>query len=210
MEIKNIEQQLLKIFDSKTVEEILRAGKYKEFLPGEEIIRPGHYIKAIPLILKGSVKIMREDNDGKELLLYYLGENDSCAMSLTCCLSLRKSEVKAIAEEKTEMLMIPVEYVEKWMEKYPSWKSFVFGTYQKRFEEMLNAIDSIAFKKMDERLLEYLERKKNALNTKELNITHEEIANDIGTSREVISRLLKQLERMGAVKLSRNKIELLS
>jgi CRP/FNR family transcriptional regulator len=153
---------------------------------------------------------MREDNDGKELLLYYLGENDSCAMSLTCCLSLRKSEVKAIAEEKTEMLMIPVEYVEKWMEKYPSWKSFVFGTYQKRFEEMLNAIDSIAFKKMDERLLEYLERKKNALNTKELNITHEEIANDIGTSREVISRLLKQLERMGAVKLSRNKIELLS
>jgi CRP/FNR family transcriptional regulator len=210
MEIKNIEQQLLKIFDSKTVEEILRVGKYKEFLPGEEIIRPGQYIKAIPLILKGSVKIMREDNDGKELLLYYLGENDSCAMSLTCCLSLRKSEVKAIAEEKTEMLMIPVEYVEKWMEKYPSWKSFVFGTYQKRFEEMLNAIDSIAFKKMDERLLEYLERKKNALNTKELNITHEEIANDIGTSREVISRLLKQLERMGAVKLSRNKIELLS
>jgi CRP/FNR family transcriptional regulator len=106
--------------------------------------------------------------------------------------------------------MIPVEFVEKWMEKYPSWKSFVFGTYQKRFEEMLNAIDSIAFKKMDERLLEYLERKKNALNTKELNITHEEIANDIGTSREVISRLLKQLERMGEVKLSRNKIELLS
>jgi CRP/FNR family transcriptional regulator len=210
MEIKNIEQQLLKIFDSKTVEEILRVGKYQEFLQGEEIIRPGQYIKAIPLILKGSVKIMREDNDGKELLLYYLGENDSCAMSLTCCLSLRKSEVKAIAEEKTEMLMIPVEYVEKWMEKYPIWKSFVFGTYQKRFEEMLNAIDSIAFKKMDERLLEYLERKKNALNTKELNITHEEIANDIGTSREVISRLLKQLERMGAVKLSRNKIELLS
>jgi len=210
MEIKNIEQQLLKIFDSKTVEEILRVGKYQEFLPGEEIIRPGQYIKAIPLILKGSVKIMREDNDGKELLLYYLGENDSCAMSLTCCLSLRKSEVKAIAEEKTDMLMIPVEYVEKWMEKYPSWKSYVFGTYQKRFEEMLNAIDSIAFKKMDERLLEYLERKKNTLKTKELIITHEEIANDIGTSREVISRLLKQLERMGAVKLSRNKIELLS
>jgi CRP/FNR family transcriptional regulator len=210
MEIKNIEQQLLKIFDSKIVEEVLQVGKFHVFMPGEEIIRPGQYIKAIPLILKGSVKIMREDNDGKELLLYYLGENDSCAMSLTCCLSLRKSEVKAIAEEKTEMLMIPVEYVEKWMEKYPSWKSFVFGTYQKRFEEMLNAIDSIAFKKMDERLLEYLERKKNALNTKELNITHEEIANDIGTSREVISRLLKQLERMGAVKLSRNKIELLS
>lgn len=210
MEIKNIEQQLLKIFDSKTVEEILRVGKYQEFLTGEEIIRPGQYIKAIPLILKGSVKIMREDNDGKELLLYYLGENDSCAMSLTCCLSLRKSEVKAIAEEKTDMLMIPVEYVEKWMEKYPSWKSFVFGTYQKRFEEMLNAIDSIAFKKMDERLLEYLERKKNTLKTKELIITHEEIANDIGTSREVISRLLKQLERMGEIKLYRNKIELLS
>jgi CRP/FNR family transcriptional regulator len=106
--------------------------------------------------------------------------------------------------------MIPVEYVEKWMEKYPSWKSFVFGTYQKRFEEMLNAIDSIAFKKMDERLLEYLERKKNTLKTKELIITHEEIANDIGTSREVISRLLKQLERMGEIKLYRNKIELLS
>jgi CRP/FNR family transcriptional regulator len=210
MEIKNIEQQLLKIFDSKTVEEILRVGKYQEFLTGEEIIRPGQYIKAIPLILKGSVKIMREDNDGKELLLYYLGENDSCAMSLTCCLSLRKSEVKAIAEEKTDMLMIPVEYVEKWMEKYPSWKSFVFGTYQKRFEEMLNAIDSIAFKKMVERLLEYLERKKNTLKTKELIITHEEIANDIGTSREVISRLLKQLERMGEIKLYRNKIELLS
>lgn len=210
MEIKNIEQQLLQIFDSNIVEEIIRVGQYHEFIPGEEIMRPGQYIKAIPFIIKGSVKILREDNDGKELLLYYLGDNDSCAMSLTCCMSLRKSEVRAVAEEKTQMLMIPVEFVEEWMEKYPGWKSFVFSTYQKRFEEMLTTIDSIAFKKMDERLLEYLEKKSNMLSTKDFNITHEEIARDLGTSREVISRLLKQLERMGDVKLSRNKIELLS
>jgi CRP/FNR family transcriptional regulator len=209
MNIKLLEQQLLQIFDSNLVEEIIKIGQYHEFKPGEEIMRPGQYIKAIPFIIKGSVKIMREDNDGKELLLYYLGDNDSCAMSLTCCMALRKSEVRAVAEERTEMLMIPVEYVEKWMEKYPGWKSFVFSTYQKRFEEMLNTIDSIAFKKMDERLLEYLEKKRETLSINEFSITHEEIARDLGTSREVISRLLKQLERMGNVKLSRNKIELL-
>jgi CRP/FNR family transcriptional regulator, anaerobic regulatory protein len=210
MELKKIEQQLLQIFDSSIVEEIIRVGQYHEFMAGEEIMRPGQYIKAIPFILSGLVKIMREDAEGKELLLYYLGENDSCAMSLTCCMALRKSEVRAIAEEQTQILMIPVEFVEQWMEKYPGWKSFVFGTYQKRFEEMLSTIDNIAFKKMDERLLDYLEKKSETLSNNSINITHEEIARNLGTSREVVSRLLKQLERMGEVKLSRNKIELLS
>ena len=172
-------------------------------------MRAGGYIRTVPIILSGSIKIMRSDNDGREMLLYYLGGMDSCAVSLTCCLQSKVSDINAIVEEKTKMITIPVEKVEEWMCKYSSWKQYVFQTYQKRFDDMFETIDSIAFQKLDQRLMNLIKKKNKVANARILYTTHEDLANELATSREVISRLLKQLEKIGKVKLSRNKIELL-
>jgi len=150
---------------------------------------------------------MREDADGNELLLYYLQAGETCAMSLTCCMAFKRSEIRAIAQEDVLMLTIPVDYMEEWM-KYRDWRSFVMNTYRLRFEELLEALDSIAFLKMDERLWKYLQEKAQTLDTTEINISHQDIAYDLNSSREVISRLLKQMERKGMLNLGRNKIEL--
>jgi CRP/FNR family transcriptional regulator, anaerobic regulatory protein len=182
-----------------------------KFEPGlvDELAEKGHYsLLNEGIILKGNIKILRTDEDGREILMYYLGSGESCAMSLTCCLNAKKSEVLAVAEEKTEMILLPVQHVEEWITRYPTWRSFVFQTYQRRFDDLLTTIDSVAFHKMDERLWHYLQRKAGLTATKSLGTTHEEIALELGTSREVISRLLKQLEKLGRVRLSRNRIEL--
>jgi len=143
------------------------------------------------------------------MLLYYLGGLDSCAMSLTCCLQHRTSEILAVVEEKTALITIPVEKVETWICQFSSWKTFVFQTYQKRFEDLLATVDAVAFHKLDERLLALLQKKEHAFKSMVLPVTHEELAAELATSREVISRLLKQLEKLGRVRLSRNKIELM-
>lgn len=194
-------------FEPALIEEIARIGNFLEIDEGHVLMRPGGYIRSVPIILSGSVKILRADEDGREALLYYLGGLDSCAMSLTCCLDRQQSEITAVAEEKTKLISVPVEKVEEWICRYPTWKQFVFGVYRKRFEDMLETIDSIAFTNLDERLLTYLTRKTKACQCSVITITHEEIANELATSREVISRLLKQLEKIGKVKLSRGKIE---
>lgn len=209
-----LDRQLLKaqfgnLFESNLLDELAQVGNYMEVEEGFVLMRPGGYIRTIPILLSGSVKISRSDADGREALLYYLGGLDSCAMSLTCCLGRRQSEITAVTDEKTRLITIPVEKVDDWMNKYPSWKQFVFATYQKRFDDLLGAIDQIAFHKLDERLLNLLKRKSKQCGCSVFNITHEELANELATSREVISRLLKQLERLDRVKLSRNKIELL-
>lgn len=209
-----LDSQLLKaqfgnLFESNLLDELAQVGHYMEVEEGFVLMRPGGYIRSIPILLSGSVKISRSDADGREALLYYLGGLDSCAMSLTCCLGRRQSEITAVTDEKTRLITIPVEKVEDWMNKYSSWKQFVFATYQKRFDDLLGAIDQIAFHKLDERLINLLKRKHKQCGCSVFNITHEELANELATSREVISRLLKQLERLDRVKLSRNKIELL-
>lgn len=196
------------LFEVKLLEEILQFGTYMEVDEGHILMKPGGFIRNVPIILSGSIKILRADQDGREALLYYIGGLDSCAMSLTCCLNHRHSEITAVAEEKTELILIPVEKIEEWMTKYSTWKQFVFTTYQKRFEDLLGAIDQIAFHKLDERLLGLLKRKSKQCGCSVFNITHEELGQELATSREVISRLLKQLEKLGRVKLSRNKIEL--
>ena len=195
-------------FEPGLVEELAEKGPYALLKDGDILMSPGAYIRSIPIILKGNIKILRTDEDGREILMYYLGSGESCAMSLTCCLNAKKSEVLAIAEEKTEMILLPVQHVEEWITKYPTWRSFVFQTYQRRFDDLLTTIDSVAFHKMDERLWQYLQRKAGLTATKSLGTTHEEIALELGTSREVISRLLKQLEKLGRLRLSRNRIEL--
>jgi CRP/FNR family transcriptional regulator len=194
------------ITDLLLLDEIEKNGRIQEFEPGQAVIKPGQYIKMVPIILEGSVKVMRTDEEGHDLFLYYIESGDTCAVSLTCCSTSKPSDIKAVAEEKTKILGIPVRKHEEWTNQFRQWKDFVAQTYQKRFQEMLKAIDDIAFKKMDERLLKYLIVKSKQLNTLELSMTHQEIASELGTSREVISRLLKQLEKRKLVELGRNKI----
>ncbi|MCC9169001.1 Crp/Fnr family transcriptional regulator [Pontibacter harenae] len=182
------------ITDPILLEEIEKNGKIHEF-------EPGQYIKMVPIILEGSVKVMRTDEEGHELLLYYIEGGDTCAVSLTCCSTSSPSDIKAVAEERTRVLGVPVRKHEEWANKFRQWKDFVAMTYQKRFQEMLRAIDDVAFRKMDERLLKYLVTKSKQLKTFVLSITHQEIASELGTSWEVISRLLKQLEKRKLVEL---------
>jgi CRP/FNR family transcriptional regulator len=186
----------------------VEAGQYKRVPVGTYLIRPGEYIRSVPIIVSGSVKIIRSDQEGREALLYYLGGVDTCAMSLTCCLSRKQSEITAVVDEETEMIVIPVEKIDAWMCQYTSWKQFIFQTYQKRFDDLLSTIDEVMFHKLDERLLAYIQKKVTSCQCSELAITHEEIAHELATSREVISRLLKQLEKTGQIKLMRNKIAL--
>ncbi|MES2519389.1 MAG: Crp/Fnr family transcriptional regulator [Bacteroidota bacterium] len=209
LEIEVLQQQFGNMFEASLLQELAQVGNYMEVEEGFVLMRPGGYIRSVPILISGSVKILRADSEGREALLYYLGGLDSCAMSLTCCLDRRQSEITAIADEKTRLIAIPVEKIDEWITKYSSWKQFVFMTYQKRFEDLLGAIDQIAFHKLDERLLGLLNRKSKQCGCTIFNITHEELGQELATSREVISRLLKQLERLGRVKLSRNKIELL-
>lgn len=189
-------------------EEIAEAGKVEMVSAGTVLMDIGKYIKSVPLVVSGSLKIIREDQDGNEIFLYYIESSQTCAMSLTCCLTFSQSQVRAIVEEDSEIIFIPVESMDAWMIKYPTWKNFVMQTYAYRFEEMLHTIDLIAFHNMDERLLTYLREKSSKLNSDELEITHQQIAYDLNASREAISRLLKKLEQNGRLRLSRNRISL--
>ncbi len=195
-------------FEHTLLEELALVGQLKTAPAGSYLIRPGEYIRSVPIIISGSVKIMRPDKEGREALLYYLGGLDACAMSLTCCLGNKQSEITAVVEEDVVMVAIPVEKVDEWMCRFSTWKQFVFQTYQKRFDSLLETVDEVIFHKLDERLLTYLQKKVASCQCRVLSITHEEIAGEMATSREVISRLLKQLERTGQIKLMRNKIEM--
>jgi CRP/FNR family transcriptional regulator len=162
----------------------------------------------MPLLFKGQLRVLREDADGHELLIYYIRPGETCAMSLTCCSGNAVSNVRAVAEEDTELLLLPIQIIDEWTTKYPSFKSFILKTYQKRFEELLNTIDSIAFHNLDDRLTQLLKQKSEKEGS-ELKTTHQELANQLNSSREVISRLLKQMERKGKIQMGRNKITLL-
>jgi len=195
--------------EDKLKQEIIHIAKVYTAEPGDIIMDLGLQIETIPLVLSGSIKILREDRDGHEIFLYYLEQGDACATSITCRISEQKSTIRAIAEDDTKYLAIPVRYSDIWFNKYPSWKSFVMNTYAHRFEELLKAVDQLAFKKMDQRLSKYLLDKADLHENKEIKISHQEIAYDLNTSREVISRLLKQLEKIGDIQLGRNRITLL-
>ncbi len=199
----------LQYFESRLLEELALVSVYKEIEPGEEMMRPGMYVNFIPIVLSGSLKIMRQDDDGKETFLYFLTEGNTCAMSLTCCVANKPSAVRAVAEDKTELILVPVEKLDTWMSKYSSWKSFVFQTYQKRFEDLLEAVDSLAFRKMDERLWRLLKKKAGLQEKRYIYSTHQELADELSTSREVVTRLLKKLEGMDKIKTHRNRIEMI-
>ena len=190
--------------------ELASVGQLVEFKAGQVIMDFGSYIRMVPLLVSGSIKVVREDEEeGKELFLYYIQEGETCSMSFSCCMMNKKSDIRTTAEEDTIIIGIPIKYVDEWMTKYQSWKNFVMRSYDDRLKEMVKTIDRIAFKKMDQRLLSYLIQKSEATNSTTFNITHQKIADDLNASREAISRLLKQMEHEGFVILGRHQIELL-
>ena len=197
------------IAERQLQEDIAQVGNIMHFKAGELIMDFGAYVKLVPLIIEGSIKVSREDEQGNELFLYYLQPGETCSMSFTCCMMNKKSETRTVAEENTTLIGIPTRYMDEWMSQYPSWKNFVMTSYDRRLLELVYTIDNIAFKKMDERLLDYLEKKAEANSNRTLQSTHQEIAYDLNASREAVSRLLKQLERDGIVELGRNRIKLL-
>lgn len=194
----------------KLAGELAAAGYRKTFSDGDVILSENQYIKAIPIVTSGTMRVLRTDPDGREILLYYIRSGESCIMSLLGGLHHATSKVKAIAEEQTEILFIPMDKVSALIRENPEWLEYIFRLYHKRFEELLDVVNAIAFKKMDERLLAFLRRKVQVTGNSLLNITHEQIAGEMGTARVVISRLLKQMEDEGLVKLERNRITLLS
>ena len=204
-----LDQAYSYIFEEALLDEIAKVAIYKEFKADDYLIEIGDYIKTMPLLLTGAIKILREDENGDELLLYFLERGDTCAMTLTCCMGQSKSRIRAIAETDGAMLMIPVEKMEEWFTKYKTWRNFVFDSYNVRLNEMLEAIDTLAFMNLDERLYKYLTDKAKVIGDTEIKNTHQEIAYEMHTSRVVISRLLKALELQGKIKLHRNKIEIL-
>lgn len=183
-------------------------GFSKTFLEGEVILNENAYIKAIPIVIKGSIRVMRTDEDGRELLLYYIRKGESCIMSFLGGMHHDTSKVKAIAEEETEILFLPIDKVSLLIKEYPEWLDYIFRLYHKRFEELLEVVNAVAFKKMDERLLNFIKRKCELTESHTLYVTHEQLAAELGTARVVVSRLLKQMEDEGLVKLGRNKISL--
>ncbi|MFZ2905187.1 MAG: Crp/Fnr family transcriptional regulator [Cyclobacteriaceae bacterium] len=183
-------------------------GITKKFNEGDTILNENVYIKSIPLVISGSIRVLRTDADGREILLYYIKSGESCIMSFLGGMHHDTSKVKAIAEEETEIMFIPIDQVNALIKEFPEWLDYIFRLYHKRFEELLEVVNAVAFKKMDERLLDFIKKKCNLTNSQTLYVTHEQLANELGTARVVVSRLLKQMEETGLVQLGRNKITL--
>jgi CRP/FNR family transcriptional regulator len=196
-------------FEPELVKEIFQFGDVKIFKEGDVIMDYGKYVRMMPVITKGTVKVFRMDDNGKELLLYYLTNNESCSMAYSCCMEAKKSEVRAIAEDDVELIAIPHFKLEEWLCKYPSWKNYIFRSFNERFIELLKTIDAIAFENLDERLINYLKKKSEITGKSVLQLSHNQIAEEMGTSRVVISRLLKRLENDQKILLYRNEIKLL-
>jgi CRP/FNR family transcriptional regulator len=189
-------------------EKLADIGFTKTFSEGEIIVNENAYVRAIPIVTNGSIKVMRTDEDGREILLYYIKAGESCIMSFLGGLHQDTSKVNAIAEETTEIFFIPIDKVGLLIKEFPEWLDYIFRLYHQRFEELLEVVNAIAFKKLDERLLDLMKKKCAITQAKTLHITHEQLANELGTARVVVSRLMKQMEVEGLVTLGRNKITL--
>ena len=214
METVNSEMELLirkffpQLSDLKLRKAILETATLREVKKGDILIDYGTYVKMIPLVVEGCIKVTRQFEDGRELFLYHLYPGDSCAISVSCCMSAEPSPFFAIAEDDSKIIGIPTELIDHWQTKFPVWNRFMIGIYEDRFKELVLALDDIAFKKLDERLMDYLRKKTEAQNSLKIEITHQQIAEELNTARETISRLLKSLESKKYLSLGRNTIEL--
>lgn len=202
--------KLSSIFEPQLIQEIQECGIFQTFNEGDLIMDYGKYVRMMPIVLKGTVKVLRLDEKENEILLYYLSNNESCSMAYSCCLEAKKSEVKAIAEDYVELIAIPHTKLDDWLCKYPSWKNYIMRSFNERFIELLKSIESIAFHKLDERLISYLKEKQRLTGSSVIKASHNLIADELATSRVVISRLLKQLENDQKIILYRNEIKLLA
>ena len=194
------------VFEPALLREIAQCGQLKKVVAGQQLMDIGEPITQMPLLLSGAIKILREDDKGDELLLYFIERGDTCAMSFSCCMGGAKSEIRAVAETDSEIIMIPVNQMEQWMGAYKSWQQFILDSYQARMKELLHTVDTLAFLRMDDRLLKHLQDKAKVTGDDHIHATHQEIAYDLHTSRVVISRLLKKLENEGKISLNRNDI----
>lgn len=207
--IKKLIHQYFPGFDqSELIDRLVGDSQYVELPVGTEILNTGSYIKVVPLVLKGSIKVFREDNTGREVFLYYITPGESCAITLASCMKRGRSLIRAVVQEDSGLLAVPVDTIYEVGRKYPAWQYFVSEVFSQRFEEVLQVLESVVFHNMDERLAQYLLYKAQTLGTTTLLISHQEIADDLATSREVVSRLLKQMEKKAYIKMSRGKIAL--
>lgn len=207
--MKELIQSHFPNFNSQLIDEISQNATIRKVKAGEVLMRSGQYIKNTVLVVSGKVKVYREDEEGGEFFMYYLQPGQACAISMICATKQETSAIMAKVVEDAELIMIPLSLMEKWMATHRSWYEFVIETYRNRFEEVLLVIDNIAFKAMDERLEFYLKRHRDSCNCNDVKLSHQEIASDLNTSREVISRLLKKMEQRGLVKLHRSHIEIM-
>jgi CRP/FNR family transcriptional regulator len=189
-------------------EKLFESGVIRNFKEGDMILREDSYIRSIPIVLSGSIKVLKTDDEGREILLYYIQEGESCIMSFLGGMHHETSKIKAITEEESEILFVPVEKVISLIKEFPEWLDYIFRLYHKRFEELLEVVNAIAFTKVDERLLQLLQKKASLTGSNIITITHEQLAAELSSARAVVSRLLKQMEEKRLVRLGRNKIEL--
>lgn len=196
------------LFHSLLNEEVYQSGQINTFSAGTIIQNIHSYIRSIPIVLSGSIKVIQTDDDGQEILLYYIKPGESCIMSFLAGIHNDTSKIKAIVEEDAEVLLIPVEKAGEWIRKFPEWTDFIFNLYQKRFEELLSVVNAVAFQKMDVRLMQLLNQKAGLYKSKDISITHQQLADELGTTREAVSRVLKQMENSKLISLSRNRITL--
>jgi CRP/FNR family transcriptional regulator len=199
-------EQISYLFESELINEIDKNKTIKKFKENDIIIEVGQEVLFLPFVIEGAIKVIREDNNGDELLLYYLEAGDTCTMTLTCCMGKKKSKIKAISDSNSVLLFIPSSLTLDWMAKYESWRNFILTNYENKINELLEAIDSLAFYNMEERISKYLIDKAKITGSLELDVTHQEIAEDLHSSRVVVSRLLKKMEKNLDLTIKRNKI----
>ena len=197
------------IFEKELIDEIINVGHFDKIKSGELLIDIGNEMTHIPLILDGVVKIMRREKEGEEFLLYFLERGDTCAISFVNCINKKRSIFKGVVEKDMEGIFLPVDYIDDWLVKYKSWRHFIIDSYHFRLLEMVESIDSLAFLKMNQRVLKHLSDKAKISNSIDLEVTHQEIADDLNTSRVVITRLIKELHDEGKIHSTRNKIKVL-
>ena len=194
------------LFHTLLSREIYASGQVKSFPAGATILNINDYVKSIPIVLSGSIKVIQTDEDGREILLYYIKPSESCIMSVLAGLNENTSKIKAVVEEDAELLLIPVTKASEWIQKFPEWTDFIFALYQKRFEELLDVVNAVAFQKVDVRLLHLLRQKSSLFQSREISVTHQQLANELGITREAVSRVLKQMENEKLLTMTRNKI----
>ena len=197
------------LFHTLLSREIYASGQVKSFPAGATILNINDYVKSIPIVLSGSIKVIQTDEDGREILLYYIKPSESCIMSVLAGLNENTSKIKAVVEEDAELLLIPVTKASEWIQKFPEWTDFIFALYQKRFEELLDVVNAVAFQKVDVRLFHLLRQKSSLFQSREISVTHQQLANELGITREAVSRVLKQMENEKLLTMTRNKITLL-